>query len=41
VADLQRVAHTYLQPDRASAAVISHKAAWEAAGLRDFELHQV
>ena len=41
VDELKRVAHTYLQPERASAAVISHKPAWEAAKLADFELHQV
>lgn len=41
VADLQRVAHTYLQPDRASAAVISHKIAWENAGLAGFELNLI
>ncbi|HVK99559.1 MAG TPA: insulinase family protein [Dongiaceae bacterium] len=41
VGDLQRVAQTYLQPDKASAAVISHKAAWEAGGLTGFDLNQV
>ena len=41
VADLQRVAQTYLQPDKASAAVISHKAAWDAVGLEHFEVNQV
>lgn len=41
VADLKRVAETYLKPANASAAVISHKGAWEAAGLKDFEIHHV
>lgn len=41
VADLKRVAETYLKPEKASAAVISHKGAWEAAGLKDFEQHNV
>lgn len=41
VADLKRVAETYLQPARASQAVITHKGAWEGAGLKDFDLHQV
>lgn len=41
VADLKRVAETYLKPEKASTAVISHKNAWEAAGLKGFELHHV
>ncbi len=41
VADLKRVAETYLKPEKASAAVISHKGAWEAAGLKEFEQHNV
>src|SRR5690606_5259387 len=34
VADLKRVAQTYLNPEKASAAVISHKGAWDNAGLK-------
>ncbi|MEE2732423.1 MAG: insulinase family protein [Pseudomonadota bacterium] len=41
VDDLKRVAGTYLVPDQASTAVITHKPAWEASALSGFELHHV
>ncbi len=40
-ADLKRVAQTYLQPDQASTAVITHKPAWEASALQGFDLFHV
>ena len=36
--DLKRVASMYLKPEQASTAIITHKPAWEAAALTDFEL---
>ena len=39
--DLKRVASTYLKPEQASTAIITHKPAWEAAALTDFELFHV
>jgi len=37
-ADLKRVASTYLKPELASTAVITHKPAWEATGLSGYEV---
>ncbi len=39
--DLKRVAQTYLIPEQASMAVITHKPAWETASLGEFELFHV
>jgi Zn-dependent M16 (insulinase) family peptidase len=41
IADLQRVAQTYLKPERASTAVITHKPAWDAVALEGFEVFHV
>lgn len=41
IADLKRVAETWLKPENASVAVISHKGAWDQAGLRHFEQFQI
>ncbi|MCG8535583.1 MAG: insulinase family protein [Pseudomonadales bacterium] len=40
-ADLKRVAQTYLKPELASTAVISHKPAWDEAKLDGFDLFHV
>ena len=37
VDDLKRVATTYLKPEQASSAIITHKPAWEGANLNHFE----
>lgn len=41
VDDLKRVASTYLKPEQASVALITHKPVWESAGLGDFEVHTI
>lgn len=41
VADLQRVAGTYLQPGLASIAVVTAKALWEAESLSGFDVYSV
>ena len=41
VEDLKRVAETYLKPDLASVAVITHKPAWQSAHLSGYQIHTI